>query len=56
MSEERLIKSVRRVKEHGEVFTPKQVVKVMIDQPELQKALHSLQQPSSNLRRSKEPF
>ncbi|WFA01783.1 DNA methyltransferase [Limosilactobacillus fermentum] len=42
MSEERLIKSVRRVKEHGEVFTPKQVVKVMIDQPELQKALHSL--------------
>lgn len=42
MSEERLIKSVRRVKEHGEVFTPKRVVKVMIDQPELQKALHSL--------------
>lgn len=42
MSEERLIKSVRRFKEHGEVFTPKRVVKVMIDQPELQKALYSL--------------
>lgn len=42
MKNERLIKSSQRVKDHGEVFTPHRVVTLMLDQPELQKALHSL--------------
>lgn len=42
MSEEHLIKSNKRVKEHGEVFTPKRVVKLMLNQHELYGALHSL--------------
>lgn len=42
MSEEHLIKSNKRVKEHGEVFTPKRVVKLMLNQPEIYEALHSL--------------
>lgn len=32
---ENLIKSAERVKEHGEVFTPQKIVKMMIDQPEI---------------------
>ena len=42
MSKERLIKSNRRVREHGEVFTPHQVVMTMLDQPEINAALNSL--------------
>ncbi|PKX51884.1 DNA methyltransferase [Lactiplantibacillus plantarum] len=42
MAEERLIKSNKRVKDHGEVFTPKQIVKLMLDQDELQDDLKSL--------------
>ena len=32
---EKLIKSVDRVKGHGEVFTPKSVVDLMLNQPEI---------------------
>ena len=32
---EQLIKSAERVKDHGEVFTPKWVVDKMLDQPEI---------------------
>lgn len=42
MAEEKLIKSNQRVKEHGEVFTPKRIVKLMLDQDELQDELKSL--------------
>lgn len=42
MSKERLIKSNRRVREHGEVFTPHRVVMTMLDQPEINAALNSL--------------
>lgn len=42
MADEKLIKSNERVKEHGEVFTPKRVVDVMLNQPELKGELHSL--------------
>ncbi|EPC92920.1 hypothetical protein Lpp27_17589 [Lacticaseibacillus paracasei subsp. paracasei CNCM I-4648] len=42
MDNERLIKSSSRVKAHGEVFTPKRIVTLMLDQPELQEPLHSL--------------
>ncbi|BDR57773.1 N-6 DNA methylase [Xylocopilactobacillus apicola] len=40
--EERLIKSAERVKNHGEIFTPKKTVKYMLDQPEIKEKLHSL--------------
>lgn len=43
MENERLIKSNSRVKTHGEVFTPRRIVKLMLDQPELEESLHSLQ-------------
>ncbi|MDN6899860.1 DNA methyltransferase [Oenococcus sicerae] len=42
MNKERLIKSSLRVKEHGEVFTPTKIVKLMLNQKELQEDLHSL--------------
>jgi hypothetical protein len=42
VSDERLIKSARRVKEHGEVFTPQHIVKLMLDQEELKPDLNSL--------------
>ncbi|GEK29321.1 N-6 DNA methylase [Furfurilactobacillus siliginis] len=43
MPEERIIKSNQRVKDHGEVFTPSKVVKLMIRQPEIQDNLNSLE-------------
>lgn len=42
MKSERLIKSSQRVKDHGEVFTPHRVVTLMLDQPEIKRALNSL--------------
>ncbi|EPC89135.1 hypothetical protein [Lacticaseibacillus paracasei] len=42
MKNERLIKSSQRVKDHGEVFTPHRVVTLMLDQPEIKRALNSL--------------
>ncbi|MFD1392705.1 DNA methyltransferase [Lacticaseibacillus jixianensis] len=42
MVHERLIKSSQRVKAHGEVFTPHRIVNEMLNQPEIQPALHSL--------------
>lgn len=39
---EQLIKSKERVKNHGEVFTPKKVVDFMLNQPEIQEKLKSL--------------
>ena len=39
---EKLIKSADRVKDHGEVFTPKWVVDKMIDQPEIAAKVKSL--------------
>ena len=40
---ERLIKSKARVQKHGEVFTPKWMVKVMLDQPDVKKACSELE-------------
>lgn len=42
MKEEKLIKSVQRVKDHGEVFTPDRIVKQMLDQKEFRPGLTSL--------------
>ncbi|WP_137625080.1 DNA methyltransferase [Lactiplantibacillus pingfangensis] len=42
MADENLIKSNKRVKEHGEVFTPKRIVNQMLNQPELVESLNSL--------------
>lgn len=42
MINEKLIKSADRVKDHGEVFTPKWVVDKMIDQPEIAAKVKSL--------------
>lgn len=39
---ENLIKSNIRVKQHGEVFTPKQIVNKMLNQPEIQENIKSL--------------
>lgn len=41
-TKEKLIKSADRVKDHGEVFTPKWVVDKMIDQPEIAVKVKSL--------------
>ena len=41
-TKEKLIKSATRVKDHGEVFTPKWIVDKMIDQPEISAKVHSL--------------
>lgn len=40
---ERLIKSKSRVQKHGEVFTPRWMVKKMLDQPEVKKACTELE-------------
>lgn len=40
---EKLIKSADRVKNHGEVFTPKRIVDLMIDQPEINAKVNDLQ-------------
>lgn len=40
---DRLIKSSDRVKDHGEVFTPKRIVDLMLDQPEIQAKINDLQ-------------
>ena len=37
-----LIKSADRVKDHGEVFTPKRIVNLMLDQPEIQAKINDL--------------
>lgn len=37
-----LIKSPDRVKDHGEVFTPKRIVNLMLDQPEIQAKINDL--------------
>ena len=37
---EKLIKSKIRVKKHGEVFTPKSIVNLMLNQPEIQEKLN----------------
>lgn len=39
---EELIKSNSRVKDHGEVFTPKRIVKLMLDQPEITAEINDL--------------
>ena len=39
---ERLIKSKARVRSHGEVFTPKRIVKLMLDQPGVREASETL--------------
>ena len=39
----RLIKSKPRVQKHGEVFTPKWMVKIMLNQPEVRKACNELE-------------
>lgn len=42
MSDEKIIKSADRVKNHGEVFTPKRVVDLMLDQPEITAKINDL--------------
>jgi hypothetical protein len=42
MKEEIIIKSSDRVKDHGEVFTPNRIVKLMLSQPEIQQKIHDL--------------
>lgn len=37
-----LIKSNQRVKEHGEVFTPQEIVELMLEQPEIKDKINSL--------------
>lgn len=39
---EKLIKSADRVKDHGEVFTPKWIVDFMLDQPEITAKINDL--------------
>lgn len=39
---EKIIKSADRVKDHGEVFTPNNIVKLMLVQPEIQDKIHNL--------------
>ena len=38
----RIIKSDKRVKKHGEVFTPLSVVNFMLNQPEIQEKINNL--------------
>ena len=40
--DEKLIKSADRVKDHGEVFTPKRIVDLMLDQPEIMAKINDL--------------
>ena len=42
MKEEQLIKSPDRVKDVGEVFTPKRIVALMLDQPEITAKINDL--------------
>lgn len=42
MKEEQLIKSPNRVKDVGEVFTPKRIVEFMLDQPEITAKINDL--------------
>lgn len=42
MLAEQIIKSKKRVQQHGEVFTPKRIVNLMLDQEELQENLRDL--------------
>lgn len=42
MTNERLIKSADRVKDVGEVFTPKRIVDLMLDQPEISAKVNEL--------------
>jgi type I restriction-modification system DNA methylase subunit len=42
LDKQSLIKSKERVTKHGEVFTPPQVVKMMMDQPDIQKSINNL--------------
>ncbi len=42
MTDERLIKSADRVKDVGEVFTPKHIVDLMLDQPEISAKVNDL--------------
>lgn len=42
MTDERLIKSADRVKDVGEVFTPKRIVDLMLDQPEISAKVNNL--------------
>lgn len=42
MKEEQLIKSPDRVKDVGEVFTPKRTVEFMLDQPEITAKINDL--------------
>lgn len=42
MTNERLIKSADRVKDVGEVFTPKRIVDLMLDQPEISAKVNDL--------------
>lgn len=42
MTDERLIKSADRVKDVGEVFTPKRIVDLMLDQPEISTKVNDL--------------
>lgn len=42
MTDERLIKSADRVKDFGEVFTPKNIVDLMLDQPEISAKVNDL--------------
>ena len=42
MTGEIIIKSFERVKDHGEVFTPNKIVKLMLSQPEIQDKIHDL--------------
>ena len=41
-SDETIIKSKKRVQKHGEVFTPKHIVNMMLDQPGIKEACESL--------------
>ena len=42
MKEEQLIKSPDRVKDVGEVFTPRRIVELMLDQPEITAKINDL--------------
>lgn len=41
-TKENIIKSKKRVKKHGEVFTPKRIVKKMLDLPQIREACQNL--------------
>ncbi len=53
---EKIIKSSDRVKDHGEVFTPKRIVDLMLDQPEIMKKLIIYMQRFWNLQQVKGHF